>query len=73
MGTRKNMPMNIDYRREGAKARQAAYDALTIEQKLAQLPKDGAKRQHARLVFQMAQRDAEAAKVAAAPKRAVKK
>lgn len=36
-------------RRASAEARQAAYDKLTLQQKLDALPKDGAKKQRAKL------------------------
>lgn len=39
-------------RKAKAEARQAEYDKLTLDQKLAKLPVDGAKRQRARLTKQ---------------------
>ena len=41
-------------RQAEAKGRQAAYDALTTEEKLASLPEGGAHRQRARLEAQLA-------------------
>lgn len=51
MSTRKNLPANIERRREDAKARQAEYNSLTIAQKLARLDAGGfvAKKQRAKL------------------------
>jgi hypothetical protein len=46
---RKNMPGNMDRKRREAAERQAAYAALTVEEKLARLPKEGSARQRARL------------------------
>lgn len=37
-------------RRQQAEARQAEYDKLSIEEKLARLPKDGSKKQRAKLL-----------------------
>lgn len=36
-------------RREAAEARQAVYDKMTLQQKLDSLPKEGAKKQRAKL------------------------
>lgn len=39
--------------RKSAEERQAAYDKLSLSEKLARLPKDGAKKQRARLTAMM--------------------
>lgn len=43
-----------EVRRKEAQERQAEYDKLTLEQKLARLPADGCKKQRARLLAQLA-------------------
>jgi len=40
-------------RRAKAEARQAEYDKLSLEEKIARLPKDGANKQRARLLNQL--------------------
>lgn len=44
-------------RRARAEAMQAEYNKLSLEEKIARLPKDGAKKQRARLLKQLAVRD----------------
>jgi hypothetical protein len=44
-------------RRKAAEARQAEYDKLSLEEKLARLPPDGANKQRAKLLKQLAERD----------------
>ena len=51
-------------RRAKALARKAEFDKLSLEQKLASLPKDGAARQRARYLVQIEKRKAATAEVA---------
>ncbi len=60
MSSRK-MPVTQEiraYRRQVAKEQKEAYDQLSLEEKLAQLPKDGAKRQRERLEKLIAEKNA---------------
>lgn len=57
-GVRGKRPDKAEYRRAEAMARQAAYDSLTLEQKIMQLPKDGAKKQRAKLEAQFNKQNA---------------
>jgi hypothetical protein len=49
MARRKNFPERKAQRREQAIVRNELYQSLTVEQKLAKLPPDGALRQHIKL------------------------
>jgi len=49
---RKNFPKRREQRRKEAEARNAAYQALSTEQKIARLPEGGAEKQRAKLQAQ---------------------
>jgi hypothetical protein len=52
---------NKDRRREEAFAREAAYAKMSLEERLKNLPTEGANRQRARMTAAIAERDAKAA------------
>jgi hypothetical protein len=66
--TRAKINVKLNRKRQEAKARQAAYDNLTIAEKMATLIKDGSQKQRNKLTKLMDKEDAKPAKPTKAPK-----